>query len=212
MPVSTSIIRSIGGLAFDATFEESHDYELQVTDNPVESGVVVSDHAFMLPIKLTISAGVSDSPLGTRIANSFSGDGNNRPINALRMLTELQRSAEPFAVQTGLKLYRNMVCTNIKASQDKDTAGVLLFTADLREVIIVNTQTVKYKSSKVKANSESSKSGKGSKVVSDKQATPRPGAAARQASAIVDKGEVKGNDVTKKPSSLLYKTGLGNLL
>jgi hypothetical protein len=199
----------MGGLSFDAVFEENHDYELQVTDNPVESGVVVSDHAFMLPVHLSISAGVSDSPLADSGLGLYGS--NSRSIKAFDLLTTLQRSAEPFDVQTGLRLYKNMVCTNLKTSQDKDTAGVLVFTADLREVIIVNTQTVKYKSKKVQTTANGSGS-TSSKTVTDKQATPRSGATARQAGPIVDRSEVKGNDITTKKSSLLYKTGLGKLI
>jgi hypothetical protein len=199
----------MGGLSFDAVFEESHDYELQVTDNPVESGVVVSDHAFMLPVHVSISAGVTDAPLADSGLGPYGSD--SRSIKAMDLLTTLQRSAEPFDVQTGLKLYKNMICTNLKTSQDKDTSGALIFVADLREVIIVNTQTVKYKSKKVKTTANSSTS-KGSKTITDKQATPRAGATARQASPIVDRSEVKGNDVTTKKSSALYKTGIGALL
>ena len=53
----------MGSFVFDAVFEETHEADLEVTDNPVETGVVVSDHAFMKPLRVKISAGVSDTPL-----------------------------------------------------------------------------------------------------------------------------------------------------
>ena len=192
-----AIIRSMGGLVFDAVFEETHESELEVTDNPVETGVVVSDHVFMKPLKVTLSAGVSDTPLkywqsagGTGQDAWTKQDGDDpfasdsgRVRRAYELLTELQALAEPFDVQTGLKLYSNMVCTSIRTSQDKETAGALLFTATLREVIIVYTQVVSYPPRKA-------------------------GATKRQAGAKKDKGEQQGKEVTETPK----KQSLGKKL
>lgn len=203
-----AIVRSMGGLVFDAVFEETHEAEMEVTDNPVETGIVVSDHAFMKPLKVTLSAGVTDTPLkgwggGYQIAQgALSGGGSGagkdfwsrnatndpfasdagRSRRAYELLTELQKKAEPFDLQTGLKLYKNMVCTSIRTSQDKDSSSALLFTAELREVIVVYTQVVKYPPRK-------------------------PGATKRQASAKKDKGEQQGKEVTSKPqkSDLITK-------
>lgn len=168
-----AIIRSMGGLVFDAVFEETHESDLEVTDNPVETGVVVSDHAFMKPLRVKISAGVSDTPLAVLTNDPFASDAG-RSRRAFEMLTEVQKRAEPFDLQTGLKLYENMVCTSIRTSQDKDSAGALLFTAELREVIIVYTQVVTYPPRK-------------------------PGATKRQAGPKKDKGEQQGKEVADKP-------------
>lgn len=141
--MNVAILRSMGGLVFDAVFEESHLSELEVTDNPVETGVVVSDHAFMLPYRCRLVAGVSDTPLknipGDQFASSYS-----RSYRAFQLLNTLQVSAEPFDVVTGLRLYKNMICAKIHAEQDKDSAHILYFIAELREVIIVGTKTVTY--------------------------------------------------------------------
>lgn len=168
-----AIIRSMGGLVFDAVFEETHEADLEVTDNPVETGVVVSDHAFMKPLRVKISAGVSDTPLAVVTDDPFASDAG-RSRRAFELLTELQKRAEPFDLQTGLKLYENMVCTSIRTSQDKDSSGALLFTAELREVIIVYTQVVTYPPRK-------------------------PGATKRQAGPKKNKGEQQGKEVTEKP-------------
>lgn len=182
-----AIIRSMGGLVFDAVFEETHEAELEVTDNPVETGVVVSDHAFMKPLKVTLSAGVTDTPLVVGTDDPFASDAG-RSRRAYELLTELQKKAEPFDLQTGLKLYENMVCTSVRTSQDKDSSGALLFTAELREVIVVYTQVVKYPPRK-------------------------PGATKRQAGAKKDKGEQQGSEVTEKPEKQSFaaklKTAIG---
>lgn len=176
-----AIIRSMGGLVFDAVFEETHEADLEVTDNPVETGVVVSDHAFMKPLRVKISAGVSDTPLAAVTDDPFASDAG-RSRRAFELLTELQKRAEPFDLQTGLKLYENMVCTSIRSSQDKDSSGALLFTAELREVIIVYTQVVTYPPRK-------------------------PGVTKRQAGPKKDKGEQQGKEVTNsaEKKSLIKK-------
>lgn len=140
---AVTLIRSVGGLIFDATFEEQHESDLEVTDNPVESGVTVSDHAFAKPKRITLQAGVSDTPMRARPGDTFAG-AVSRSRAAYEALVQLQAKAEPFDVQTGLKLYKNMVCTSVRAGQDKDTANSFVFTAVLREVQIVNTQAVTY--------------------------------------------------------------------
>lgn len=45
---------------FDAVLREVHRSRLETTDNPVETGVPITDHAFMQPLRLEIEAGVGD--------------------------------------------------------------------------------------------------------------------------------------------------------
>ncbi len=145
MSTPVAIIRSIGGFIFDATFEETHTTELEITDNPIETGVAVSDSAYMKPIVLTISAGVSDAPLHKLANDQFAdGGGQSRSQNAYLALKKLQSDAIPFSVQTGLFLYQNMIIKRIRTSQDKDTSRVLAFETEIREALIVGTQIVTY--------------------------------------------------------------------
>lgn len=137
------IPRSIGGLVFDAVFEEEHYLEMAVTDNPVESGVSVTDHAYMRPHKLRIQAGVTNTPLASK--NDGYGSGELRTREAYRKLEELMVRREPFDVQTGLRLYKSMVCTSIVTDpQSASSSNSLVFTANLRSITIVDTQVVKY--------------------------------------------------------------------
>ena len=45
-----------------ATFEERHIDELEVTDHPVQQGAMISDHAFKRPAEVTLHLGWSNSP------------------------------------------------------------------------------------------------------------------------------------------------------
>lgn len=54
--------RNIGPFVAQVTLEERHIDELAITDHPVESGAVITDHAYPLPSEVTIRCGWSDSP------------------------------------------------------------------------------------------------------------------------------------------------------
>lgn len=47
--------RKIGDFKLDATTAEGHSAELAITDNPIESGATISDHAVLKPKTVTIS-------------------------------------------------------------------------------------------------------------------------------------------------------------
>lgn len=179
---NVAILRNVGGLVFDATLREAHTLSIEVTENPIETGSEVADHMFVKPKRLTISAGVSDTPLHSSAQDQFAGP--SRTTAAFNLLESLQESGEPFNIQTGLKLYTNMMCTEIRAEQDKDTDSVLFFEADFKEAIIVSTQTVTY--------------------------PPRAaGKTTRQASQTIQKGQQQGTQVTdpNKQASVFYKLG-----
>lgn len=142
-------------LTFDAVLREEHTSELAVTDSPVETGVLLSDHAYMLPQRLTMEGAFSNTPMhqeGGGFGVLVGGDGikaaadNGMPrsTNAWDVLTKLQAMAVPFDVQTGLKLYKDMVITRLSATQDETSVGALFFTADLRQVLFATSQTVTY--------------------------------------------------------------------
>lgn len=63
----------IGVMELDASISESHERSTTITENEVEDGAVISDHAKLNPIKLNLEALISDSPL--TLFNSIAGLG-----------------------------------------------------------------------------------------------------------------------------------------
>lgn len=53
---------NIGGLFFDAVLEESTELITDVTEFPIESGALGSDHAVQRPLTITMRVGISDNP------------------------------------------------------------------------------------------------------------------------------------------------------
>lgn len=139
---ATVIQRGFGGFTFDAIFEEDHTVEMEVTDSPVETGVSVTDHAFMKPYKVKLTVGVTNHQL--RPYDGGFGLGDERIQNAFRKLTDLMLTREPFDLQTGLKLYTSMICTYLRVIQNASASSSLVFECDIREIVIVNTEVVTY--------------------------------------------------------------------
>jgi hypothetical protein len=136
-------------IEFDTVTLEQHASELAVTDNPVETGVVISDHAYRQPLQLVIEGAVGDMRLRNDAADRFAGDNLGRAARCWAVMSDLQDAKTIFDVQTGLKLYRSMILVSLSADQNKNSATVLWFRAQLREVIRSQTQTIKYPPRKV---------------------------------------------------------------
>lgn len=52
--------RMIGEVRFDAVTSEDHSSELRITENPIESGAAIADHAVVQPKKITINGVMVD--------------------------------------------------------------------------------------------------------------------------------------------------------
>ncbi|AAO29925.1 hypothetical protein D1605_011250 [Xylella fastidiosa subsp. fastidiosa] len=52
--------RHIGTITLDAVLEETHQAELRITENPIESGAMIGDHAVLMPQTVTIAGIVVD--------------------------------------------------------------------------------------------------------------------------------------------------------
>lgn len=156
--------RKIGSIVLDVTVSEKHTDTLEITQFPVLSGAVITDHAYKLPMQLTIKAGQGTGPgqyaygvnpesiITADIPNdngqytfeeddsyTITGGDVNRPTRTYMQLLGLQASRQPFTVITGKRMYKNMLIKNISVTTDQDTENVLMFTADLQEIIIVAT-------------------------------------------------------------------------
>lgn len=198
---------SIGDIALDAELSEGHTSELRITDNPVESGAAVSDHAVLDPKTVYIDGVIVDyepvigSPMGlvsmmprsvlefldllpmasdfsavteqaqsyaTRALSSYvatsagiagevvtaiapwipglanigsdeTGSGS-RVQRIYESLLALQKSGETVSIQTGVRLYENMLLPSVSAYETQ--RGALRVSIYARELLIVETKTI----------------------------------------------------------------------
>lgn len=134
-------IPQLGDLVADVWVSERHRREMEVTQNPVEFGSPVSDHAFVKAQSLSVSFGVSNTPL---VDNDAFTD-IDRVDEARTKLYELQNSKTFLNVKTiNGGEYNNMLLTGIGWTTDENNPHAVIFDLDLEEVIIVTTEQTEY--------------------------------------------------------------------
>lgn len=129
--------RSLAGIIPNVVIEESHSDELTITNHPVERGAAITDHAFKNPSEVTVHYGFGQS--GTFL--NFNGAGGD-PSSVYQQLLDVQSSRVPFDLITGKRSYQNMLISALSVTTDGQSENVLLVTATMREIIIVDTSVV----------------------------------------------------------------------
>lgn len=134
-------IPQLGDLVADVWVSERHRREMEVTQNPVEFGSPVTDHAFVKAQSLSVSFGVSNTPL----VNNDAFTDIDRVDEARTKLYELQNSKTFLNVKTiNGGEYNNMLLTGIGWTTDDTNPHAVIFDLDLEEVIIVTTEQTEY--------------------------------------------------------------------
>lgn len=153
---------TIAGYAFDAVLEDTFEANVTVTSYPVESGVRVSDHRILQPFKWTLSGAVSNNPLqiqatdfaGGLISNLtrnpliaavaglsagwLAGSDETRSSTTLQFLITLMQSGDPFDIDAGDIMLKNMVITRLSRTKEPRNENGLEFVAELQELITLD--------------------------------------------------------------------------
>lgn len=132
------ILAIIGGdyqvlLQADAVVEERATDTLVTTDHPVEQGSVITDHAYIMPVRLTLvylwslggmqNTGMSQSFLRTIYSSALA-------LQAGRVLVQ---------VATGKRLFKNMLMESIEQVTDKDRENILELRIECKSIIYATT-------------------------------------------------------------------------
>ena len=128
----------IGGYLLDASITEEPSLEAEVTEYPVESGAVITDHTQLKPVTLELEFVVSDTPIG-KVASERAA-GVVPSSEARQKLEDLWRARKPVTVITGTRTYENMVLTSLRFPRDKDTGDALRGSASLQQLTIVEVR------------------------------------------------------------------------
>lgn len=111
----------IGPIPVAVVIRETHRSSLGITENPIESGASVTDHAYVNPKSITLEF----------------ADGN--AAATYNALVRFQESRVPFVLVSGLFIYTNMLIKDLSATRDAATSRILDGRAELQEIIIVST-------------------------------------------------------------------------
>lgn len=150
----------IASIVLDASIKEVHHSEVDSTDSPVEQGVDVTDHLRAKPDTVTITGMVTNFPLNTgspttdsvqittaqgTVTSSNTSAAQWVPgtaENAYAQLLALKGSATLVTVVTALRVYSNMALKSLDVPRDAAIGESLQFTAVLKEIQIVQNQTI----------------------------------------------------------------------
>ena len=132
----------IDDFEIDATISETHQFDSDVTDHPVESGADVTDNVRVKPIIVTINGIVRDSPLGEMASvrqNLGPGVGNLPSDDFIAKVLGIRDAREPVSISTTLQTYDDMVLQSLTVPRDSKTGRAAVFTAVFKQVIFVKT-------------------------------------------------------------------------
>lgn len=115
---------AIGPVPIDCVISEKLESTLEITEIAVESGSRITDHAVVMPKKITLE-----------LANANAAASYNA-------IERFQESRIPFTFVSGLKVFSNMLVKRLSAERDATYSKILKATVDLQEVILVGTSYV----------------------------------------------------------------------
>ena len=120
-----------GMMQAQVVVDEDHEDDLQITEHPVQSGVVVHDHAFKRPATVRCRMGWSNG-------YAFDFDfGNVRQV--YERILRLQARRIPFTVFTGKRVYENMLVASLRTHTDQKLEYTLMADVVFREIVMVGT-------------------------------------------------------------------------
>ena len=135
---------NIGGYFFDGFMQVDHNIELHTTENPVETGASIVDHAYVKPAEVVMRVMMSDVHQSL-VPGQFTGT-RFRSTNAWQVLRKLQSDRIPMSIFTRLGLYTNMLITKLSASDTAETFRALSAEVTLKEIPVARVKTVKISS------------------------------------------------------------------
>ncbi|MCA9681133.1 MAG: hypothetical protein KC457_02990 [Myxococcales bacterium] len=120
----------IGEVVPDGLVSDQHLLEHELTDSPVESGAVITDHVLRLPRPLQITVAAAKIP--ARIDEVSSP---TRHHATWRDLLELAARRQPVTIITSLDRYENMILRRVGTSRTSAAdASRLLIDIEAREI------------------------------------------------------------------------------
>lgn len=99
--------------------------EIEITDQPVQQGAAISDHAFKKPVNFTVQLQFGSNILGDSLTTTY------------QKLLDLQSSFIPFVVTTPKRVYSNMLMKIVGVTTEKKTENVLALSLAFKQIITV---------------------------------------------------------------------------
>jgi hypothetical protein len=131
----------IDDFLIDVILNETHEFENEVTEYPVESGSNITDNVRPKPIVVTMECLVSNSPIGflkdLRDAVSEPAD------DCYEHLQKIRDRRDYVTIRTSLRTFTSMVLKNLSIPRAQGRGDELRFTATFQQVQTVSNKRVR---------------------------------------------------------------------
>jgi len=121
---------------------EQHQWEVELTENAVEDGAPVTDHAKAKPDMLVVEGLFSDAPISLIDLASMTFEGGSRIANAISFFRGLRDSRTVIKITTGYQVYESMMCVGVTLTKSSQAGKSLPIKVSFKEIRFVGTETV----------------------------------------------------------------------
>ena len=130
----------IDNYPMDLAVSETHGFDSEATEHPVERGADITDHVRAKPITLELECIVSDTPLA-KLASDATRQGSTLPSeNAYAHLLAIRDAQQPVTVETSLGSFASMALISLSVPRASDKSGGLFFSVSFQQVRIVENK------------------------------------------------------------------------
>jgi len=116
----------------DAATSQTHTYEFDATENPIQDGGEVTDHVRRRPEIFEFEGVIVDTPLGLPAPPIQA----SRATNNFQKLLSFAQERRPVLVATSLRVYESMLIRRIVASRDAESGSSIPIQVLFREIRI----------------------------------------------------------------------------
>jgi len=127
---------------FDAVLKVAHHNEIRLTENPVQTGAPITDHAMILPAHVTLEIGMSDAQDSFQQPSPWTTVKGAKSVSAFQQMLTLLQSRVPVTITTRLNTYSNMVMISENADDSYQTQYGLRAVLEFREVFFATVTAV----------------------------------------------------------------------
>lgn len=148
----------IGDLLVDCMLTKESKFDSDVTDNPIETGFVISDHVIRKPLELTmevvftptpVTFGDSSSSILSNIpvmsfmggSSGISGNGSGRMNDVVNGIMAIYQAGEPITIETTDAIYTDMVMTSAPLPRSVENGYCYRMSLTFRHVVKVTQRT-----------------------------------------------------------------------
>lgn len=130
-----------GSLELDLVLEETHEWKVEATTNPVETGSPISDHIILHPDKLRVRGFISDQSinLSFNLFDKSKYGSQSKTEFAFEMLRGMMKGKDVVTIYTKNRTYPNMVMTDLTIPRSSTIGEAMEVTMEFLEIRKVTT-------------------------------------------------------------------------